>query len=154
VETHPVPIGPNRVLAALVGAVVLVAVVAGVVVANRTPPQFDPHTPQGVVQAYLKAVLDGDHSRAADLLSPSSGCGESDLALAAVPESARIVLDDAVVDGDRAVVTVKVTEGSGDELFGSSAYTHSERITLQRDAGVWQIAESPWLLSGCTAGKG
>jgi hypothetical protein len=52
--------GPNRVLAAVVGVVVLLAGIAGVVAANRTAPTLDPSSPQGVVQQYLKAVLDGD----------------------------------------------------------------------------------------------
>jgi len=149
-----VPIGPNRVLAALVGAVLLLAVVAGVVVANRATPALDPDTPQGVVQEYLQAVLDGDYPAAADLLSSSSGCDVSDVGAAYTPGSARIVLERTTVDGDHAVVTVAVTEGSGDDLFGASGYSHSERITVERDGGVWKITGSPWLLYPCNSAKG
>ena len=97
----------NRVLALLVGAVVLLAILAGVVVGRRTTPDLDPHTP--------------DHT---------------------------------AVNGDHAVVTVDVTEGSGDDPFGSSGYSHSERITVQRDGGVWKITGSPWLLPACGSTKG
>jgi hypothetical protein len=69
------------------------------------------------------------------------------------PESAQIVLDHTAVEGDHAVVTVEVTEGSGDELFGSS-WSHMERITLQHEGGVWKITGSPWLLSACDSTKG
>ena len=144
----------NRVLAIFVGAVVVLAVVAGVVVAHRTAPVLDQHTPEGVVQAYLKAVIAGDYRDAAGLLSPSSGCGVSDLAAANAPGSARVVLDHTAVDGDHAVVTVDVTEGSGDDPFGSSGASHTERITLQREGGAWKITGSPWLLSSCGFTKG
>ncbi len=144
----------KRVLAIFVGSVVLLAVLAGVVAANRTAPDLDPKTPEGVVQAYLQAVFDGDYPVAAAQLSPRSGCDVSDVASAYAPQSARVVLDRSVVEGDQAVVTVDVTEGSGDGPFESSGYTHKERITVQRESGVWMITGSPWLLSPCSSTKG
>jgi len=146
--------GPNRVLAAVVGVVVLLAGIAGVVAANRTAPTLDPSSPQGVVQQYLKAVLDGDYSAAAKLLSSTSGCTLSDVSSATVPPSARIVLRNTVVDGDTAVVTVDVTEGADSGPFGDSGYTHTERITAERDGGVWKISGSSWLLYPCGSTKG
>ena len=144
----------NRVLAIFVGAVVLLAVIAGVFVANRASPDLNPGTPEGVVQEYLQAVFAGDYPVAADLLSPSSGCHASDLAAGYVPESARIVLDHSAVNGDHAVVTVNVTEGTGGGPFDSPGYSHTERITVQRDGGVWKITGSPWLLPSCGFPKG
>jgi hypothetical protein len=145
---------PDRVLALLVGAIVFLAVVAGVVVANRSAPDVDPGTPEGVVQQYLQAVVDGDYPAAADLLAPSSGCDLSDVSAAYAPGSAQVVLKDTAVDGDRAVVTVDVTEGAGDDLFGSSGYSHTERVTVVRDDGAWKIAGSTWLLYSCGVTKG
>lgn len=145
--------GPNRVLGVLVGAVVVLAVVAGVVAANRTTPTLDRGRPEGVVQEYLQAVIAGDFHAAAGLLAPSSGCDASDVAAAAIPESARIVLKHAAVDGDHAVVTVEVTEDSGGDPFGSG-FSHTERITLERDGGAWKITGSPWLLYPCDSTKG
>lgn len=144
----------NRALAVFVGAVVLLAVLAGVVVANRATPDLDRATPEGVVQQYLQAVFDGDYPIAAGLLSPSSGCDVSDVAAAYAPASARIVLGHSAVNGDHAVVTVKVTEGSGDGPFQSSGYSRTERITVQREGGVWKITGSPWLLPSCNSTKG
>jgi len=146
--------GPNRVLAALVGVVVVLAVIAGVVGANRRAPTLDPNTPQGVVQEYLEAVLAGDYPAAAKLLSSDSGCGLSDVSSTTVSESARIVLKDTVVDGGTAVVTVDVTEGADSGPFGDSGYTHTERITAERDGSAWKISGSPWLLYMCQSTKG
>lgn len=143
----------NRVLAVLVGAVVLLAVLAGVVIGNRAAPDLDPRTPEGVVQEYLKAVIAGNYPVAVGLLSPSSGCDAADLASGYAPGSARIVLDNTAVNGDHAVVTVEVTEGTGGGPF-ESGYAHAERITVQRAGAGWQITGSPWLLSSCGSTKG
>jgi hypothetical protein len=144
----------NRVLAIFVGAVVLLAVLAGVVVANRASPDLNPGTPEGVVQEYLKAVFAGDYPVAAGLLSPSAGCNPSDLAAGYLPASARIVLDHSAVNGDHAVVTVNVTEGTGGGPFDSGGYSHTERIIVQRESGIWKISGSPWLLPSCVSTKG
>lgn len=146
--------GPNRVLAVVVGVVVLLAAIAGVVAANRTAPTLDPGTPQGVVQEYLKAVLKGDYPAAAALLSPTSGCTSSDVSSTSFSDSARIVLKDTAVDGDTAVVTVDVTEGADSGPFGDTGYTHTERITTQREGSTWMITGSPWLLYRCGSTKG
>ena len=144
----------NRVLSVFIGAVVLLAVVTGVVVARRAAPALDPHTPEGVVQQYLQAVVAGDYRVAANLISPSAGCDISDVASAYNPGTARIVLNHTAVDGDQAVVTVDVTEGSGEGPFESTGYSHTERITVARGGGVWKITGSPWLLSPCASTKG
>lgn len=146
--------GPNRILALLVGVVVVLAGVAGTVVANRSTPTLDLNTPEGTVQAYLQAVVDGDSATAADLLSPSSDCEASDVASAYAPSSARIVLERTTGDADRAVVTVDITEGSGDGPFGGSGYSHSERLAVEREDGVWKITGAPWPLYSCTSAKG
>lgn len=145
----------NRVLAAFVGAVVLLAVIAAVLVANRDTPDLDRGTPQGVVQEFLQAVFNGEDEAAAALLSSSTGCGASDLAFSHSSESSpRIVLDDVTLDGEKAVVTVNVTEGSGNSPFESSGYSHKERINVQREGGVWKVTAASWLLPGCDSTKG
>ncbi len=145
--------GPGRVLAVLVGAIAVLAVIAGVVVAHRSTPALEPGTPEAVVQEYLTAMLAGDYPAAVDTLSPRSGCDARDVAAAYVPSPVRVVLVRSAVDGDVAVVTVEVTEGAADDLFGASGYAHTERITLARDAGRWLILGSSWLLSSCGSTK-
>lgn len=145
--------GPGRVLAVLVSAVAVLAVIAGVVVAHRPTPTLEPGTPEAVVQEYLTAVLAGDYPAAAATLSTRSGCDARDVAAAYVPNPVRVVLVRSTIDADVAVVTVEVTEGTADDLLGASGYTHTERITLERDAGQWLILGSSWLLFSCGSTK-
>lgn len=144
---------PTAVLATLLGAVVVLAVAAGLVVANREAPALDPTSPEGVVQAYLEAVIDGDVDGAFALLSPTAGCDISDVGTAYLPESVRVVVLQTDVDGDEAVVRVEVTENPGNGLFEGSGFKHDERISLRRTGGTWQVEASSWLLFGCTVGK-
>lgn len=133
------------------GAVVLLAVVAGLIVANRSAPPLDPDSPEGVVQQYLEAVIDDDYSSALGLVSPSLGCDVSDIAeMRPYSGSLHVVLDTVRIDGERAVVTLDVTEGGGGDPFGSSGYTRSERIVLEQEEGAWRIASAPWLLYACS----
>ena len=142
--------GPSRLLAGLVVVVVVLAVVAGLVVVNRSAPPLDPESPEGVVQQFLQAVVDEDHTAAVALVASSAGCEVSDIASARPDsESLNVVLAGVRIEGDRAVVKLDVTEGSGGDLFGSSGYTYSERIVLKRRDGAWRIASSPWLLFLC-----
>lgn len=145
---------PNRVLAVLVGVVVLLAVVAGVVASQRQAPVLDRDSPEGVTQAYVQAVIDGDHLAAADLLSPSSGCDLADVSQAYLPEAVRVVLESAEVEGDQAVVVLRVTDRYSDGPFGSSEYSHTERVTLAREGGTWLVTGSSWLLPTCGPTKG
>lgn len=147
------PTGPNRVLAALVGVVVLLAVVGGVVASRRQITALESGTPEGVTQAYVRAVLDGDLAAAAPLISPASGCTIADIA-GSLPGTVRVVLERTDVEADTAVVTLRVTDSDGDAPFGSSAHAHTERIALVRADGAWLITRSPWLLPGCVHTKG
>ena len=145
---------PNRVLVGLVGAVVLLAAVAGVVASQRDSAVLDAGTPEGVTQVYVQAVIDGDHLRAADLLSPTSDCDLADVSQAYLPDSLRVVLESTDVDGERAVVEVRVTDRFSDGLFGASEYSHTESVTLAREGGTWLVTASSWLLPTCGPMKG
>lgn len=145
--------GPNRVLAALVGVVVVVAIAAGVVASRRPVVTLDGGTPEGVTQAYVRAVLDDDLAGAAALLSPASGCGIADT-VQSMPDTVRVVLESAFVDEGTAVVTLRVTDSDGDVPFAGSSRSHTERVTLARADGVWLVTGSSWLLPGCDHRKG
>lgn len=120
---------------------------------QRESPLLDRGTPEGVTQEYVQAVIDGDHLRAADLLSSESGCDLTDVSQAYLPDSLRVVLESAEVDGDRAVVTLDVTDQFSDGPFGTSEYSHTERMTLAREGGTWLVSGSSWLLPICGPAK-
>lgn len=136
----------------VVAATVLLAIVAAVVAARREPPTLDLDTPDGVVQAFLRAVLEGDDESAAALLSPSTGCDATDIANAFVTDSARILLVESDEDGDDATVTVEITESSGSGPFEGSEFSHEETFSLADEDGSWLIVGEPWPLYFCDRG--
>ncbi len=140
---------PNRILLIVVGVIVVIAIVAGVFSATRPAPKYARGTPEGVVQAYLSAVIDGDHQEAAKLLAGESPCEVADLDQAYVPDEVRVVLRDSEVDGDTAQVVVDVVVSSGDLLDGSE---HAEKHTfrLTRAGGGWLITGTPWPMFECS----
>ena len=142
---------PNLVVAAVVGLVALLAVVAGIVSATRHAPSFEPGTPEAVVQAYLAAVIDADAETAVAQLSADSPCTVDDLDRAFRTQDVRVVLRDSRIDGDTAQVRVDVIMSTGGPLDTSE---YSERVTfrLTRAGGAWLITGSPWPMYLC--GKG
>ncbi|MBN9101968.1 MULTISPECIES: hypothetical protein [unclassified Pseudonocardia] len=142
---------PNRVVLLAVVVVAVVAAVAGVLAANRTGPAYDPATPEGTVQAYLTAVIDGDHDRAAEFLAAGGPCSVSDLDATSLPDGVQVTLRNVQVTGDTARVDIEVAMPSGDLLGGSETF---ERHTLRqsRSGGAWLLTGEPWPLSGCRKG--
>jgi hypothetical protein len=138
---------PNRILATVVGVVVVVAVVAAVLSATRVTPEYDRATPEGVVQAYLTAVVDGHNQDAAGFLD-QGGCTVEDLDRVYRPDELRAVLRDTEVDGDTAQVRVDLVMSSGGPLDGSE-YTEEQTFRLARDDGTWLITGEPWPMYDC-----
>lgn len=139
---------PNRVLSIVVGAVVLLGVVAAIVAATRPAPDIDPSTPQGVVQSYLRAVFDGDEEAAVEWIDPETGCDGADVAAAYVNRPARVLLEDTTVDGSTARVEVKITY-SGGGPFDVSEYTEDQLFRLRRSGGSWLLTGQPWPMFYC-----
>jgi hypothetical protein len=139
---------PNRILSFVVLVVAVIGVVAGVLMATRDVPTYDRRTPEGVVQAYLTAVIDGDHDAAVAFLAEESSCTVDDLDRASVPEGVRIVLRDTRVDGDAAQVEVDVALPSGGPLGGSET-TERHTFRLRQADGDWRITGRPWPMYDC-----
>lgn len=113
--------------------------------------EYDPDSPEGVVQAYLNAVLDGDEDIARQYLSPAlrERCEDGDDFFRFRDErDARVALTETRLTDDGAVVDVRVTEGSPD-LFDSSAYTHEESYRLIETEDGWLIDQHSWPWYGC-----
>lgn len=138
---------PNRTLAIVVGIIAVLGVVAGVWSATRPVPKYERGTPVGVVQAYLTAVINGDHQNAVELVTGST-CTVEDLDRASFPEGVRVVLRDTEVDGATAQVKVDVVMPSGGPLEGSE-YVEKHTFRLTRVGGDWLITGSPWPMYEC-----
>lgn len=127
------------------GVLVVVAVVLTFV--NR--PQLDPGTPEGVVQRYLQAVVEGRRSLARSYLSDrlQREC-DSGFPRHLSQDAVRIEWIDTVVDGSEARVDVMVAE---DDLgIFDSYYEFHAGFTLQDSADGWRITDQEWPWYGCS----
>ncbi len=138
----------HRVLLLVLLAVAVVALVAAALAATRRAPVYDGATPEGVVQAYLAAVVDRRDDEAVRLLAAASACTAADLDRASVPDGVRVVLRDAETTGDTARVDVTVAVPSGD-LFGAPETTERHTFRLVRSDAGWRLTGEPWPLSAC-----
>ena len=139
---------PNRVLVVVLGLVAVIAVVAGVLSLTRSTPDYDRGTPEGVVQAYLSAVADGDHQEATGFLASDSPCEVTDLDRAGVPDEFRALLRDSETDGDTAQVDVEVVLSGGGPFEGAE-YSEKHTFRLTRSDQDWLITGVPWPMYDC-----
>lgn len=136
-------------IVALLGAIALGALlVAAVTVGRRGTVEVPPDSPQATVQAYLRAVSEGDRAAAAAQLTDWLG-EHCSLAEIQFPTVQRAVLVRTDVAGDRATVIVSVTERWGDGLLELDDQTLRQRFELERTAAGWRIRVLPWPIFSC-----
>ncbi len=129
-----------------VGVVALAAVVVGGVLGSRrTIETHDLSTPEGVVQIYLRAALEGDGDAAVQWFTEELRADCSSGWYDEPRQATRVVLDDVSIVGDTASVdlTIQVNQDPFDE------YSYTERIHLVRQADEWRIEQVPWPYYGC-----
>lgn len=134
----------------LVGVAVGVIAVGLLIVAGLAGtrvPSRDPSTPEGVVQAYLTALLDGRTADAATRLDPAGPCAARDLDTVGMPDSVRVDLIDTRSSGTTAQVRIRIVQSTGDPFGGT--WSEERTIRLQRVDGGWRISGIPWPLGGC-----
>jgi hypothetical protein len=141
--------------ARLVGVAVVTAVVLMVTVAlylaSRPARTLDRATPEGTVQAYVTAVLDGDHATAVTYFAPGGRCDATDLDRIATPQSVRVDLVDSRISGETAQVRVTVTYDPGGGPFGGS-WSEDHVFRLVRTSSGWLLSGIPWPLYDCEGG--
>ncbi|TAK81087.1 MAG: hypothetical protein EPO16_00295 [Dehalococcoidia bacterium] len=134
-----------------IGAAILLAVVAGLVITVTTGREttYPEGTPERVVQDYLHAVSDRDATAATSFLSPelAARCSTT-YRDPIVNRSAglRATLDRATVRGDKAEVQVRITETYGAGPFGSNESTQNVAFNLTKSDAGWRISEAAWPL--------
>lgn len=144
---------PGRVLAVVVGILVLLAVVAGVLSATRGEGDLPAGSPEAAVQDYVSRVYDRDLEGAAAVLDPEGGCTVEDLERNVHEPDARVVLRSSEVDGDTARVRVELIRGE-DGLLGSGEWSQEETFSLVRAQERWVITGEPWPMFSCVAPTG
>jgi hypothetical protein len=119
-------------------AAVVILVLIGL---NREPAAFDPDTPEGTVQAYIGALVEGDFETAAAFWS-EDGCVPSSIEpIRGAPDiSATLVRADE--GDDEATVVIRITENVSDPVTG--IYEYQEWFSLVRSADGWQIRQPSW----------
>jgi hypothetical protein len=141
---------PDRILIAILSAIALLVVVALAVVFTRGAPEaLDASTPQGVVQRYSTAVIDGDTATANSYLTEAAksvcrGYYESG------PRPVRVVLISTTERDDSAQVRVSLVSSGGGGPFGPSEYEMEDRFALVKSGGSWLIEQAPYQLVSCT----
>ena len=139
----------NRILAWIAIAILATGVIAAVL-NGPDVIEYGESTPEGIVQRYINALLEGDDETADQYLTPTQRAeyGVEDLfRFALQTDDVRMVLLESDVDDGSARLTVRVTEGSFG-LFGSSEYSHEERYELEQVDGSWLIDDRTWPLYG------
>lgn len=134
------------VILSLIGVLVLVALL--VVFTRGTPEELDSSTPEGVVQAYSAAVIDGDETAAGAYLTTDAT--EDCRTVERGPmNDLRVVLVSTTVRTDSADVVVSLVTSVSDGPFGASEYEFETNFDLVRVDDTWLINKAPWELMIC-----
>jgi len=138
---------PDRTLIAILSVIAAIVVIAIVVVFTRGgPTQVDPTTPEGVVQAYSRAMVDSDYETARSFLA-SDVRDNCDRAEPNFIEGLRMTIISTDDRGSSAVVRVAMEYGSG--AFGGSSYEYDGLFALTREGDSWKLESAPWELALC-----
>ena len=148
-QTPPPSTRPSRALLIVLGLILALVAVALVVVFTRgQPAALAADTPDGVVQRYASAVLEGDDTAAGAYLSART-LATCDPAAAPGSESTRVTLIDVREQERTAVVRVSIITSTDSGPFGPSEYEAQDVFTLVKADGAWLIEQAPWQLTVC-----
>ena len=139
--------GANRVLAVIVVLTFSLAAVAAILTSSKATKNYAPNTPEGVVQLFLKDVIEGKNEDAARYFSMTTTCDATDIDRSWIPDTVRVNLTNTQIEGDRAYIDVAVDMNQG-QLFGDM-YTEKHNFRLVRESGAWKILGIPWPLYSC-----
>ena len=139
---------PRWALVALLAGVALVVVIALVAVFTRGgPTQYAADTPEGVVQRYSQAVVDGDEAQALTYVVPdvADSCERADSG----SDDYRMTLIKTDERDATARVEVLVATMYGPGPFGANEYESEAVFRLVKAGDTWLIETAPWQLAVC-----
>lgn len=137
----------NRILLIIAGLSLILVALSAVLTANRDEVELSPTKPEGVVQLYLKAIIEGKNDQAASYFASKSECDASDIDRAYISDTLRINLVSTSQEGESAYVKIDANTGSGGPF--EDGYTESHTYRLIKEAGSWRIEGIPWPLWDC-----
>lgn len=143
----------------LIGGSVIVAalVITSIALALlQTETEFVRNSPEGTVQAYLRALEQDQPVRAHSLLSPqlAEACPLEDFVTdvsfskSQISEH-RVVLLSTQVVNETTIVTVRLSRVTSSGPFGVSESSYEEEFSLKAEAGSWRISKEPWPFFSC-----
>lgn len=140
---------PDRTLIVILGVIAALVIVALVVVFTRGEPEsLDESTPEGVVQRYSAAVIEGDEAAAEEYLVPELTDPCERIETAPV-DGMRVTLVSTTEREESADVKVLIVTSYEGGLFGSSDYEEEGVFDLVAADGGWLIESAPWPLTIC-----
>jgi hypothetical protein len=143
---------PDRTLIVILGVIGALVIVALIVVFTRGEAvPLDESTPEGVVQRYSAAVIEGDEDAAIGYLAPELGDSCNRVGLAS-GEGVRVTHVSTTERDDTADVRVLIVTSYDGGLFGSSEYEEEVDFDLVKAGDRWLIESTPWQLAVCTGG--
>jgi hypothetical protein len=151
VTTTPTANRPDRsvlIIAGLIVALVVAAVAAALTLGSRPPTTYPPDSPEGVFQAYVRAVearqpeVAYSHfsKRVKGLMTLEQYQKEYGRPVVTRERNSRLRIDRVEVTGDRATlyVTTEFVSGSG---LDASRSSWTQQVQLIREDGAWTIDE-------------
>jgi hypothetical protein len=133
------------ILLAAIGAVVVASLLA--VFLRGEPAPLDPSTPEGVVQTYTNAVIDGDLDTAQELLVPE--IADDCLRVPGGTDDYRVTLLESDENGDSARVRVLIVTTYDSGGLGGDSYESEDVFLLSRIGGDWLLETVPWQFAVC-----
>ena len=137
----------TRWLLAVIAVVAVLAVVAVAIALTTGEDELDPGTPEGAVQAYLRAVADRDAEAAYAWFSSDlqDRCRISNVrdALQYGPEDFRAQLNKVVPRDGTVDVFVEITQRYQGDLLGNSS-SFSQVFSLTEEDGAWRFVDASW----------
>ena len=140
---------PNRILVVILAIIAVLAVAALAVVFSRGEPALlDESTPQGVVQRYSAAVIEGDEAKATAYLTETARNRCLDFERPAT-DNLRVTLVSTTERPQSADVKVLIVVSNRGGPFGNSGYESEDAFDLVKTGGKWLINSAPWQLRVC-----
>lgn len=137
----------QKILSAIIVFTILLAAAAALLSASKPKVQYSVNSPEGVVQRYLEAVIDGRNERAAEFFAANSSCDATDIDRSWIPESLRINLAESDIEGNQAFIELAIDISSGGPF--DDYYTETHNFRLIRESEGWRILGIPWPLYNC-----